>query len=394
MKRKITPLLCIVFITCFTLVTPAFALDESDVQTAIAASSAETVSGNIFIWFLCAIAFLKISQKIDSFMASLGVNVGRTGGSMLAELMIAGRAIGAAARATGGAIGGIFNHGRSSTTVNNQATAAGANFTGGSGIAGIAMRAAAPAAAANLTGRGSGLRNTVAGAVVNSSIQSGGEFGTGVVGAVAKGSISRDGSITGPRAAQALTSYLGYQMPGGGSTGGGIPTSGASDMPDPGTLSQEVVPPEAEDAVSLDGGAAAAAGIGMASGAEAPSEPLVGEPTASPSATEQINAGVQPISAQPPTFRDVEIGGGRITGYETPAGGGEERQFAMYSASQYMQPSGPYEVVQTADGESWYKQYAQPTVQKTPYVGEKGKIEFDEKIVTEMPQVPKRKDKI
>ena len=38
-------------------------------------------------------AFLKVSQKIDSFMATMGVNVGRTGGSMLAEAMIAMRAV-------------------------------------------------------------------------------------------------------------------------------------------------------------------------------------------------------------------------------------------------------------------------------------------------------------
>lgn len=49
----------------------------------------ETVTGNLLIWFLCAVAFLKVSQKIDSFMSALGVNVGHTGGSLLAEVMIA-----------------------------------------------------------------------------------------------------------------------------------------------------------------------------------------------------------------------------------------------------------------------------------------------------------------
>ena len=74
---------------------PAFAaISESDVQSQVDAVGKETVSGNVLIWFLCAVAFLKISQKIDSFMASLGVNVGHTGGSMLAEAMIATRGIG------------------------------------------------------------------------------------------------------------------------------------------------------------------------------------------------------------------------------------------------------------------------------------------------------------
>lgn len=65
---------------------PAFAaISESDVQTQVDAVGKEAVSGNVFIWFLCAIGFLKVGQKIDSFLSSLGVNVGHTGGSMLAE---------------------------------------------------------------------------------------------------------------------------------------------------------------------------------------------------------------------------------------------------------------------------------------------------------------------
>ena len=45
----------------------------------------DAVTGNVLIWFLCAVAFLKVSQKIDSFLSGLGVNVGHTGGSLLAE---------------------------------------------------------------------------------------------------------------------------------------------------------------------------------------------------------------------------------------------------------------------------------------------------------------------
>ena len=69
---------------------PAFAaITEGDVQAQVDSAGKEAVAGNVLIWFLCAVSFLKISQKIDSFMASLGVNVGHTGGSMLAEAMIA-----------------------------------------------------------------------------------------------------------------------------------------------------------------------------------------------------------------------------------------------------------------------------------------------------------------
>ena len=128
------------------LSTSAFAIDESEVESAIAASSKEEVAGNVFIWFLCAIGFLKVSQKIDSFMASLGINVGRTGGSMLTELMVAGRGIAAVAGAVGGT---VFNHHSSSNSTHTNAQAVGAAFTGGgNGLVGVTKRAAGNAAAA------------------------------------------------------------------------------------------------------------------------------------------------------------------------------------------------------------------------------------------------------
>lgn len=72
---------------------PAFAITEAEVESEVAAVGKEAVTGNVLIWFLCAVAFLKVSQKIDSFMSSLGVNVGHTGGSMLSEVIIAAKTI-------------------------------------------------------------------------------------------------------------------------------------------------------------------------------------------------------------------------------------------------------------------------------------------------------------
>ena len=86
--KYITGIVLSVLVIC-ALTIPAFALTESDVQSQVSASGKEGVAGNLFIWFLCAVAFLKISQKIDSFMQGLGINVGHTGGSMLAEAMLA-----------------------------------------------------------------------------------------------------------------------------------------------------------------------------------------------------------------------------------------------------------------------------------------------------------------
>lgn len=383
--------------------TQAFAIEESEVESAIAASSNEAVAGNIFIWFLCAVAFLKISQKIDSFLAGLGINVGRTGGSMLGELLIAGRAIGAAAGGLGGAVGNIFNRNHATGTSTTH-QAAGQAFTGGgNGLIGVAKRAAGNAAASSATGTGSGLGSVIGGAMFGSSMAAGGQFANSVVGAVATGNSSTVGSIKGEKAAQALTNYLGYN---GAATGG----SGANDFIDnpAGGVAGTVIignemdaAVEGEDVVTVNGGTAA----GGRPNAGSPTGGIPGSPfpNGGPATTDEVHStgaygaetgGSSSIPTEPPTFRDVEIGGGRITGYETPAGGGDERQFAMYNAAQYMAPTGPYETVQTVDGESWYKQYAQPTVQRTPHEDSAGKITYDEKIVEQLPQIPKRKDRV
>ena len=121
---------------------PAFAaISESDVQSQVDAVGKEAVSGNVLIWFLCAVAFLKISQKIDSFMASLGVNVGHTGGSMLAEAMIATKGIGGIRNFSRQHFSGGGS--RSSTNVKANGGSGGAGFGGGfmsGGLAGVINR--------------------------------------------------------------------------------------------------------------------------------------------------------------------------------------------------------------------------------------------------------------
>ena len=109
-KYKILILMTVVIAMVSFTTIPAFALTESEVQNQVNAVGKEAVTGNVFVWFLCAIAFLKVSQKIDSFMSSLGINVGHTGGSMMAELLIAARGIGAAKSFAGrhGGGGGKF----------------------------------------------------------------------------------------------------------------------------------------------------------------------------------------------------------------------------------------------------------------------------------------------
>ena len=251
------------------------------------------------------------------------------------------------------------------------------------------------------TGSASGVGSIIGGAMFGSSMAAGGKFANDVVGAVATGNIAAVGSIKGEKAAQALTNYLGY-------TNSSSSEFGAVECPAGDTVGSVIagheigtaMDGEEHDTVTIDGGTAA--------GGRTPDiAPAGGIPTV-PASIDQntpvddgaaggygtVTGAPTTIPAEPPTFRDVEIGGGRITGYETPAGGGEERQFAMYNAAQYMAPATPFETVQTVDGESWYKQYAQPTVQRTPHKDSSGKITYDEKIVEQLPQIPKRKDRV
>lgn len=120
--------------------TNVFAISESDVESAVSASGKEAVSGNVLVWFLCAIAFLKVSQKIDSFLSSLGLNVGHTGGSMLSEAMIAMRAINTATSAVGSALGSRSRHGSAPASGKpGGGSAAAAGFFSG-GLVGMASR--------------------------------------------------------------------------------------------------------------------------------------------------------------------------------------------------------------------------------------------------------------
>ena len=43
---------------------PAFAISEEEVQAQVDAVGKETVSGNVLIWFMCAIGFLKVRKRL------------------------------------------------------------------------------------------------------------------------------------------------------------------------------------------------------------------------------------------------------------------------------------------------------------------------------------------
>ena len=301
LKKILFAAFTVAILSCL-LCQPAFAaISESDVQAQVDAVGKEAVSGNVFIWFLCAIGFLKVGQKIDSFLSSLGVNVGHTGGSMLAEAMIAARGIGGIKNFSSH----HFGCGRNSSSTNVNANSA--------------IKTATTTPGSKPSGLGSLLGDAAAGGIGGhmyaSSVSKGGNFANNVIGSVATGSISQMGSISGEKAAEALHSYMGYAA--------------------------------------------------LESGAE-----------------------------NVPTFQNVEIGGGRITGTEVTAEHPEGISFGMYHADQYVAPEGQYTTVHAVDGTAWYKQYAVDAVDKSPYMAPDGSIAFNESIVKKLPPAPRRKDKI
>lgn len=365
----------LVLVLSISFAVPAFAISDADVQAQVDSVGRETVTGNVLIWFLCAIGFLKAAQKIDSFMASLGVNVGHTGGSMLAEALIAARGVGTVAGAMGHSLGSGGGHRGGG---GGAAASAGGFFKGG--LVGMAKRKATSEAVRSATSSTSAVHSNRAtstaetashinktatsaktatheahqtadhistgdktathtnqstsavthtqrhtassfqgiglgGAIFAKSLMKGGEFANDVISTVARGDMRSTGSITGDLAAQSLRSYMGYTALGEG----------------------------VKDA---------------------------------------------------PTFSNVEIGGGRITGIETAPGSSEGVAFGMYLADQYAEPKGDFTKVHSADGSLWYKQYAQDAVERKPYNAPDGTVAFHESIIKRLPDPPARKERL
>ena len=298
-KRLIFAVLIILIFAALNCTVVFAEVTESQVQQAVDSSSKEAVTGNVFVWFLCAVGFLKVAQKIDSFMSSLGISVGQTGGSMLSEAMVVMKSISSIQKMRG-------KGGGSGNAVSGNGSSGGI-FSGG--LAGIAGRHFTQNTISGVTNQGG---DPISRQTFQSSLAKGGTFANNIIGKVAAGNISTMGSITGKTASQAAVSYLGY-------TG----------------------------------------------------------------------------KADAPRFSDVEIGGGRIMGKEISAANPEGIPFGMYRADQYMEPhAGKFDIVDSADGAKWYRQYAENAVEKIPYTNVDGKVEYYENIVQKLPDMPKRKDRV
>lgn len=196
-KKLIGMIISLVLLFSFTVCT-VYGVTEEEVQQQVTEQGKEAAAGNVLIWFLCAVAFLKVSQKADSFMSSLGVNVGKTGGSLLAEVMIATRGISKAMNQFGGHSGGIGSQ-----------KSGGSDWALSGGLSGVVGRHFSQSAAENVTGQKDTVMSSVARAVYDNSIAEGGAFANSVVSSIAHGGIGQNGSMKGQEAATAFRSYMG-----------------------------------------------------------------------------------------------------------------------------------------------------------------------------------------
>lgn len=379
----------------FACALPALAVTEEEVQNAVSSQGRESVTGNLVIWFLCAIAFLKITCKLDAILQSLGLNVGHGGGSMLAETMMALRGL-----ELGKAL-----HGLASGKIPQGPGKAGGGkeppLSMEGGVTGMVGRKLEQDTASTMSGvAAGGLGASLGAQLYRNSLGKQDGFASRVVGSVATGRTG--GTIAGKAASQALDGYFGVrssiQTSSQASSQASSESSnteqdnidGRMDFSENVTASETSIPLtplalDQSDVVPVSPGYEAElaeerlSGSGWQGGIPA-------TPDAQQQALDRIASGQMGNET-----REVEIGGGRISGYEVVPGRGQI-QFAMYNAKQYERPSGHFTTQTSTDGEQWYKVYATSMVERTPtYKDEQGRYQYEERKVAKLPRPPERR---
>ena len=176
----------------------ALALTEDEAAAAVDAQGKDAVSGNLFLWLLCAIAFLKVATKLDGILHSLGIGVSRSPGSMLSEALLAFRGfeIGKAFMGLGTA--------KTAVALANAKNTPSSTFAGG--LSGMVRRHVQQSTASSISGQSGGIGASLGGAMYHNSLGKEGGFASKVIGSIATGQIG--GSITGDSAVEALNGYF------------------------------------------------------------------------------------------------------------------------------------------------------------------------------------------
>lgn len=317
--------------------------------------------GNVFLWLFCALALLKIAQKCDSYLAALGLSVAQTGSSMGMEMLMAARVLTGFSRGGGG----------------NAASVFGGGARGGAGAA--AGTAGGVAAGGILSGFMNRYRpnSFVRDAVVDGGSRMGAGGGVGFVGRAFGGMAARNGATLTPNSISSVAtrppsvsgtiggeiadrSIPGYmpQLAGGAAanmtysgtqiTGGHISTTatapdGRQAKVDLYSTAQHEAPSTPHTVVTAADGSQwyqVASGEGM------------GAFYATPAFTGDVSEAAQVAEAFPSApdgtlLRQVEEG---TLEASYPDGGNS----LWYNSAYFQEPDAPHEVIQGADGLSWY----------------------------------------
>ena len=318
--------------------------------------------GNIFLWLFCALALLKIAQKCDSYLAALGLSVAQTGSSMGMEMLMAARVLTGFSRGGGGNAASVFGGG-----ARGGAGAAAAGTAGGVAAGGI------------LSGFMNRYRpnSFVRDAVVDGGSRMGAGGGVGFVGRAFGGMAARNGATLTPNSISSVAtrppnvsgtiggeiadrSIPGYmpQLAGGAAanmtysgtqiTGGHISTTatapdGRQAKVDLYSTAQHEAPSTPHTVVTAADGSQwyqVASGEGM------------GAFYATPTFTGDVSEAAQVAEAFPSApdgtlLRQVEEG---TLEASYPDGGNS----LWYNSAYFQEPDAPHEVIQGADGLSWY----------------------------------------
>ena len=318
--------------------------------------------GNIFLWLFCALALLKIAQKCDSYLAALGLSVAQTGSSMGMEMLMAARVLTGFSRGGGGNAASVFGGG-----ARGGAGAAAAGTAGGVAAGGI------------LSGFMNRYRpnSFVRDAVVDGGSRMGAGGGVGFVGRAFGGMAARNGATLTPNSISSVAtrppnvsgtiggeiadrSIPGYmpQLAGGAAanmtysgtqiTGGHISTTatapdGRQAKVDLYSTAQHEAPGTPHTVVTAADGSQwyqVASGEGM------------GAFYATPAFTGDVSEAAQVAEAFPSTpdgtlLRQVDEG---TLEASYPDGGNS----LWYNSAYFQEPDAPHEVIQGADGLSWY----------------------------------------
>ena len=317
--------------------------------------------GNIFLWLFCALALLKIAQKCDSYLAALGLSVAQTGSSMGMEMLMAARVLTGFSRGGGG----------------NAASVFGGGARGGAGAA--AGTAGGVAAGGILSGFMNRYRpnSFVRDAVVDGGSRMGAGGGVGFVGRAFGGMAARNGATLTPNSISSVAtrppsvsgtiggeiadrSIPGYmpQLAGGATanmtysgtqiTGGHISTTatapdGRQAKVDLYSTAQHEAPSTPHTVVTAADGSQwyqVASGEGM------------GAFYATPAFTGDVSEAAQVAEAFPsaPDGTLLRQGDEGTLEASYPDGGNS----LWYNSAYFQEPDAPHEVIQGADGLSWY----------------------------------------